>query len=165
MKDFIKNFENFKIAYDDIEQPLNFHDAEIVSITLDRSNQQTISVKMNTRVKYLGNYIENEVELVKWRKAEFELLFKEARLEKLRDFNHQNVINDLIITQIEESDTYNVWFDSCFGCELKFDCKEIELIEVKVSEIVSERFRSSEETLKKVRSLRKKLKFENSNSK
>ena len=108
----------------------SFHDAEVVSMRLDREGtdapilEATIHVfLMTTDVDAKGFFVLTHHTLVTLR-------FSNILLRQLRWFNHQNVISDLLIgsssrTDDSEHRAYDVKFGSCWGVEADLSCDQI----------------------------------------
>lgn len=116
-----------------------FHDAEVVEISLKRRFERKICPVLYALIQ-IKNYQTGESFLV-------ELLFKSIFGLRLENFNHQNVLNDLFISEFSQEffDTiktdarlmgvvgkreldnldYYVKFEYCFGIEAEFLCGEI----------------------------------------
>lgn len=136
MKNVIKNIEKLSGVFETEEIP-SFHDAEIISILLDRENNVSIETVLLV-YRLIEEYDVGERKIRRWRNAYCSFRFDEVKVESLKNFNHQNVINDLKISREKDSDLFTIHFQSIFGCDLNFCCKEIELTRVRVSESVKE---------------------------
>ena len=132
MKNVIKNIEKLSGVFETDKTP-SFHDAEILSVLLNRENNVFIEVVLRI-YRMLEEYKVGEKKITRWKNAYAKFRFYEVRLESLNNFYHQNVIKDLNISGVEDSDSFTVHFQSIIGCDLKFNCKEMELTEVRVSE-------------------------------
>jgi hypothetical protein len=147
MKDVIKNIAQLCAIFENGEIP-SFHDAEIVSILLNREDNVSIeTVILIYRV--IEEYKIGEKKIIRRKNAYCSFRFEGVKVDILRDFNHQNVINDINISPEEDSDLLRIHFQSIFGCDLKFSCREIELTRVRVSESVKEHYEPNLEELKK----------------
>jgi len=115
----------------------NFHDAEIVSIKFDRTDSVTVEVVLQVHRKI--DEFEKDGEIFD-RFKNFDAKFKFSNVYpfKLIDFNHQNVINELIIKK--ENDRFQVHFERVFGCDFNFECKKMELIGLQSFETENKRF-------------------------
>jgi hypothetical protein len=132
MKNVIKNIEKLSGIFETDEIP-SFHDAEILSILLNRENN--VSIEAVLRIYRLTKeYKIGEKKITHGKNAYAKFRFYEVKLDSLKNFYHQNVIDDLNISREEDSDFFTVHFQSIIGCDLKFSCKEIELMEIRVSE-------------------------------
>ncbi|MBA3694982.1 MAG: hypothetical protein H0W77_16385 [Acidobacteria bacterium] len=158
MKHIIKNIEKLANAWKTDEIP-SFHDAEIISILLNRKNGVSIEIKIRI-YKFLENF---EIEGKKFNRllnANSTLKFLRTELKQLEYFNHQNVIADLHISPIENSDSYLVHFESSHGCELRFECEEIELTEIEIFETEKEAYQPDSERIRKFIEFRKSMSAE-----
>lgn len=163
MKEIIKNINKLIDAWKTDKIP-SFHDAEIISILLNRENHVSIEVKV--RVYKLLEELEIEgVDFNRIFSVNSTFNFSKSKLEKLEYFNHQNVINDLHISPIENSDSYLVHFESIYGCELKFECEEIELTEIEIFETEEKTFQPDLEEIRKLIEFRKSVSFEKDSEK
>jgi Immunity protein 50 len=142
MQKYIKNAELLiqKFGYFPI-----FHDAEVIEISLKRRFEGKLCPTLSTLIQ-ITNYKTKESFLV-------ELLFKSIFGLRLENFNHQNVLNDLLISEFSqeffdkiktderlmgvvgkrelENLNYYVKFEYDFGIEAEFLCGEIILESVR----------------------------------
>ena len=107
----------------------SFHDAEIVSIRLERAPdvpylEAVIDVfQMTDEINVDGYYVNKNNTLVTLR-------FSDLQLHSLDSFNHQNVLFELTIEPKTDSDfRFAIAFSSSYGCEAHFDCNTIEVIQ------------------------------------
>ena len=87
----------------------SFHDAEIVSLTLNRAGVSTLQVytwEMTPKLDELGYYILEKKVLVNFRMEEITTL-------TLSDFNPQNVISGLTLARTDDS--VEIRMHPCFG--------------------------------------------------
>ncbi len=99
----------------------SFHDAEIVSIELNRSGTSTLKVRTFATSKELdarGCFITNKHAVVSF------LLDGICALQ-LDGFNHQNVIFDLGLNKQDEG--YELVFGGCYGVEGRIVASEIQI--------------------------------------
>jgi hypothetical protein len=107
----------------------SFHDAEIVRICLNREGKKgpyleacIYVFEQSSEVDETGHYILKNPTLVTFH-------FTHIVLESLKWFNQQNVLWDLEITDIlpqkNEGCNFRVEMPSSFGCEARFNCREI----------------------------------------
>jgi Immunity protein 50 len=99
----------------------NFHDAEIVSLHLDRKGSSSMRVhtwEMTKALDEKGYYV-----LVKHVVVEF--IFEGVRGLSVNGFNHQNVIFGLNIEQAESG--FRVNLDGCYGIEGSIEADKISL--------------------------------------
>ena len=154
----IKNIEKLAEAFGR-KKPPSFHDAEIISICLNRSENIFLDVKL-----FISSFIKNIEKKGKvfnnYLNVHANFRFKQVSLEHLENFNHQNVINDLYIFNKADSDDFFVRFESIYGCDLKFECKEIELLDFEIFETEKERFQPDFEQLRLAKQAWKKFQSE-----
>jgi hypothetical protein len=106
----------------------SFHDAEIHSILLTRDckprPQMDVTIhhwQMTSEVDANGYYVLRNQTLSTLR-------FSGVTDLVLADFNHQNVLLELEISELAESSSgsrFSVSMPTSFGCEASFKCKEI----------------------------------------
>jgi hypothetical protein len=113
----------------------SFHDAEVVQIRLDRgqADAQTPPVKleadvhvfeMTDRLTAEGTYELQKHTLVT-------LAFRGLAQLQLKWFNHQNVLCELGLCEISDHRDGLKWevsFDSAYGVDASFLCKEVEVL-------------------------------------
>jgi Immunity protein 50 len=110
----------------------SFHDAEILSIGLDRSGV-AISIRILTWIERGGTFYE-----VSFRFDDIENLV-------LQDFNHQNVMWGLVLTETTEErfatgnfeNRVKVEIDSVFGATCSFTCRGGSVVSVEETELRS----------------------------
>jgi len=111
----------------------SFHDAEIVAVTLDRGGP-TAPVTATLRINLFETAIEYSDEIhyeyVLKNDVLAEIVFREIQDIKLDDFNHQNVIYEMLINPHEASKRLAVEIDTSFGMEASFTCSSIEVLSV-----------------------------------
>ncbi len=107
----------------------SFHDAEIIELVLRRgpvvpSLECLIHVFESTgEVDQKGYHVLKNHVLVR-------LQFADIRLHDLADFNHQNVIYELVISSGSKAERFSVAISTSFGCEAHFDCNAIAVVSV-----------------------------------
>jgi Immunity protein 50 len=113
----------------------SFHDAEILSIHLDREGQSGYSgptleakvhlFKMTSEVDERGSYVLRHHTLAKLR-------FLQVDNFKAEGFNQQNILWGLDITDVSERGLddikFAVRFPSSFGLEMEFCCKAVAVV-------------------------------------
>jgi hypothetical protein len=123
------NIENEKSLTDIFGRFPSFHDAEIVSIFLEREGEGSpyLEAKIHlfestNEVDSKGFYVLKNHTLVTFR-------FTCISLEYLKWFNHQNVLSHLDISEIEPEENdgcgFEVSMPSSYGCEALFKCRKI----------------------------------------
>ena len=107
----------------------SFHDAEILSIVLHRGGQDGPSLEAKIHVFEMTSEIDPNGYYVLRNHTLVTIRFTHIVLEYLKWFNHQNVLWELDITEInpEENDgsRLRVSMPSSYGCEASFDCRRI----------------------------------------
>ena len=111
----------------------SFHDAEVLRITLDRGEAQPFSpyleatihvFEMDPQVDESGGY---------GLKNNFAVTFRFDKVVELslEDFNHQNVLQELIVIDVSDRQLemvkFQVSFDGIFGVSAKFQCHSISI--------------------------------------
>jgi Immunity protein 50 len=113
----------------------SFHDAEVIRLTLDRSGPDGPTLEaqihvfaMTSEVDATGHYVLKNHTLVTLR-------FTEVAIERLRWFNNQNVLSDLIFSDLDpavhDGRRFRVELPSSYGLEGTFECKRAIVSEVK----------------------------------
>ncbi len=111
----------------------SFHDAEIISICLEREGEGAPFLEakihvfeMTDEVDAQGCYVLKNHTLVTFR-------FTEIVMGEIKWFNHQNVLALLDIVEVEpeknEGCRFQVRFPSSYGCEASFACREVIVID------------------------------------
>jgi hypothetical protein len=98
-----------------------FHDAEVVSLQLDRHNPSVLAVHIwhtTEEVDTQGYFLTKKHVVVK-------LVLKEISDLSLCGFNHQNVIRGLSITKIKGG--YRLTLGDCFGLAGSIDSGDISI--------------------------------------
>ena len=107
----------------------SFHDAEVLTMNLDRSGRDGPSLeacihvfRMTSDVDERGHYVLTHHTLVTLR-------FTNIVLRQLHWFNSQNVLSNLLITEMlagsSEERRFGVHFDSSWGVEAELFCDRI----------------------------------------
>jgi len=104
----------------------SFHDAEVIWLKLDRrTNDERFSPSLEIQIH--AHYVTQHHVLV-W------LRFLNVVELRLDDFNHQNVLFDLTISDFPERQSGNIFFEvqfhPSFGIGASFQCGAIEVVEV-----------------------------------
>lgn len=108
-----------------------FHDAEIVSIWFEHKDSVTVTVVIQLHRNF-ENFEKDGKPFLRFKSFDAKFKFFGVYPFELKDFNHQNVISELLITK--QNDKFNVHFVSCFGADFKFECEKIKFVDVKSSE-------------------------------
>jgi hypothetical protein len=112
----------------------SFHDAEIISIYLDRDGgagpflEAKIHLfEMTDQVEDNGAYVLRHHTLVTFR-------FAKVVMGEVKWFNHQNVIACMSIDEVKPDQnngcSFNVSIESSYGCEASFECREVMITNV-----------------------------------
>jgi len=107
-----------------------FHDAEVLRVELRRTGTKpTLEVVILT-----GRSLrESEIDQSSHRYYIVRLLFRGIEDVELEEFNHQNVIQSLVQTQVD--DRWKVHFAGIFGLDLSFTCDEGEVLSIEPSQM------------------------------
>src|SRR6476646_2382263 len=109
----------------------NFHDAEILSITLDRGDKNDFEPSLESLINTWQGTGEVDESGYYRSKNHVVVLFRFARIVDLNlaGFNQQNVLSHLEIMEVSkppETDAkFKVVFVGCFGIEAEFYCDSI----------------------------------------
>jgi Immunity protein 50 len=99
----------------------NFHDAEIISLGLNRADASTLVVytwEMTNEIDAKGYYVSAKHVVVEFvMNAVFDL--------SLSGFNHQNVVSSLSVARLENG--YRLTLGDCFGIAGTIDAEEISI--------------------------------------
>ena len=107
----------------------SFHDAEIVSILLRRGPQDP-SLECAIHVFGTANEVDERGHFVTRNHVIVEFLFSNIELERLEDFNRQNVIDELRIERTE-SGRFSILMPPNNGCEVRLACESIRILMVR----------------------------------
>jgi hypothetical protein len=111
----------------------NFHDAEILTISLDRVDP-SLSIRILIGHWHLG---ETPAESRIDKHYEADLLFHDIDSLELWDFNHQNVIGSLTLSLVTErrwsrdEERIKVEIETAFGLRGSFTCSDGEVIGIR----------------------------------
>ncbi len=118
----------------------SFHDAEIQTISIHRSEPV---VKDSVWLKISLSFREYEPagvgtaqyhqELTK--ACTLTLAFRNAKEIELEEFNHQNVIDDIDISQDQSWNRLNVLIQSIFGVGGSFSCSEVLIDSIQIQHL------------------------------
>lgn len=112
----------------------SFHDAEIISILLDRGGEDGPFMEAKIHLWLMTNEVDSEGYYVLKNHTLATLRFNGILLEALHGFNAQNVLFQLEISNIkpdeEESEgcRYKVFMPTSYGCEASFMCQSISVV-------------------------------------
>ena len=134
MREFnpIEDVEDSKYALDNGKWP-NFHDAEIHNLNIWRGN-----VQPDDDV-WIGPVIEITLELCALKNPYMVILkFHDCEAIRLKDFNHQNAVYDLIFKYEGRGTMMDgepltpyivVYFEQAFGATLSFKCFRVQAVD------------------------------------
>ena len=116
----------------------SFHDSEILWIHLNRNPQAKCygpTVETLIRTFNITSKTDQNGYLILQNHALVHFRFHNVFELKIDGFNHQNVLFDLSISDIRDRQMedlrFDIRFDSSFGVDATFQCREIEVVEVK----------------------------------
>jgi len=123
--DLLADVAGARMVFDRFGRWPTFHDAEVISIQLDRDGPSLIMetyVFQTTSEKDLRGYFRRANE------CHITFLFEDVEDVSLTDFNHQNVLAGFRLSR--RNDLVEVWIDSLFGLEGHFLCKRMKVVSV-----------------------------------
>lgn len=112
----------------------SFHDAEVVSISLNRHFRKGASLEATIHLWQMTSEVDAKGYFVSKNSTLTVLRFDDIVLELLEGFNHQNVLSELLISEIAPAAEgnagceYEVVFNPSFGCGAVFNCRSIQVI-------------------------------------
>lgn len=98
-----------------------FHDAEVISVTLNRSGPLTVKVhqfEMTDKVDAEGYYVLTKHAIVTF-------ILDEVEDSRFEGFNRQNVLNAIYLRRI--LDEYQLILDGCYGLDAVINCKQVKI--------------------------------------
>ncbi|MBL0251070.1 MAG: hypothetical protein IPQ26_10650 [Elusimicrobia bacterium] len=116
-----KSIKNHEILLNKLGRWPSFHDSEIKSIHLERS---TLKGPLLTIVFFIPSVGTNENH--RGAGVDVNLVFEEAKVECIQDFNEQNAVFQIRMKQLANT-TNEIEIVSSYGCEMKFTCSNISL--------------------------------------
>ena len=119
---FIEGVERLKNT---LGREPSFHDGEIVSILLDRTPPSLTTI---VELKKYARSPDDPGRAVVLAKYLVTLYFEKIEDLKLDDFNYQNVLQELVVTQ--EGPRLRVFFSSLFGAGFSFTCERAQLTDL-----------------------------------
>ncbi len=133
------NIEGSEKVLELYEEWPSFHDAEILSVNLDRQKTSgqygpTVTIKLHTFV--MTNEVDNKGYYKTIKHAQIIFQFYDVvEFELTHGFGIQNSLSDVSFKDIrshqEEGINYAVEFCAHFNCDIDFKCSSITVIEVK----------------------------------
>ena len=113
----------------------SFHDAEVVRVTLDRSGPDGPTLEAQIHVFGLSGEVDPKGHYVLENHTLVTLQFRGVVLDRLEDFNHQNVLGELEMTALDPSENDGcriaVQMHSSFGLEGSFRCQRCAVASVR----------------------------------
>ena len=112
----------------------SFHDAEIISISLSRHFKEGASLEATIHLWQMTSEVDANGYFITKNNTLVVLCFDNIILDLLENFNHQNVLSELSISEINllengnRGSEYEVVFDSSFGCGAVFKCQSIQVV-------------------------------------
>lgn len=112
----------------------SFHDAEILSIQLDRGGEDGPSLTAVIHLWRMTNEVDANGYIVCKNYTLATLRFGHILLEMLNGFNHQNVLSELSISTIDsnisENDhcSFGILMETSYGCQAMFKCRSITVL-------------------------------------
>ena len=110
-----------------------FHDAEVLSIALDRGERGAYGPSLEAAVRlYEGtSEVDNEGRYVLKNHVVVRLRFSQILNLALADFNNQNVLGSLVIEHLSDRERdlvkFSVVFESIFGVKAKLHCDSVRI--------------------------------------
>lgn len=147
MQNYLQNAE---LLVETIGKFPTFHDAEVLEISLKRSAAEKLSpprLETTIRIIEIEAQTSEEKSVYIYHQFDVQLSFTNIFGVKIENFNHQNVIDDVVVKEVESEDfrrfegddrllgvvsdeeinrlKLSVKFEYCFGVEAKFLCDSI----------------------------------------
>jgi hypothetical protein len=117
----------------------SFHDAEVMSLRLQRNGSDAPSLESRVRVLDTPSAIDREQEKID--SYLVTLRFTNVDLKTLRGFNEQNVLFDLVIEELSppgnDGRPLAVQFDASYGLSAVLECSEVWVVDVRPFELPS----------------------------
>lgn len=127
-------FKNSKAVTDIFGYWPSFHDAEVLSLELQRAYDDVPRATLKARIYVfeITKEVDDRGYLVLRNHTIVDMLFRAIDESRITSFNHQNVlwgleISDITSRQLEHLH-FQVHFSSSFGVEAEFKCKAIEIM-------------------------------------
>lgn len=130
----VAGIQNQQVLIDIFGEYPSFHDAEVISILLNRTGEVSPSLTVEIHLWQMTNEIDEKGYYILRNSTIVVFRFGRILLESLSGFNHQNVLWDLVIDEInsEEKENegccYQVSMPSSYGCEAVFKCQTITVV-------------------------------------
>ncbi len=111
-----------------------FHDAEVISLHLDRSGEEGPYLEAKVYVFDATSEIDDKGFFILKNKAHVTLRFTKIILDHINDFNHQNVLSSMDIKEINSANpegmNYNIKMVNCYGGGVSLNCQKIKVLDV-----------------------------------
>ena len=130
----LSGIQNQQALIDIFGEYPSFHDAEVLSILLDRDGEASPSLTIQIHAWHMTNEVDQKGYFILKNQTVITFLFGQILLESLSGFNHQNVLWDLEIDEIDSEERanegccYKVFMSSSYGCEVLFKCQSITVV-------------------------------------
>ena len=118
----------------------SFHDAEVISISLKRDFGKGASLEAAIHLWQMTSEVDLRGYFVSKINTVVVLLFGDIMHDIVEGFNHQNVLSELLISEINSEEVgssgceYEVTFRPSFGCGALFNCRSIQVISAEACE-------------------------------
>ena len=99
----------------------SFHDAEVLSIHLNRSGESSVAIQTWHRT----NEVDDRGYFIATKHVLVTFMLEGIQSVQLNDFNHQNVISGLSMEEISEG--YRLTLHPCFGAEGTIDAEHVRI--------------------------------------
>lgn len=130
----VAGIQNQQALIDIFGEYPSFHDAEVLSMLLERDGEFGPSLTVKIHVWEMTNKTDEKGYFLLKNQTLVTFQFGRILLESLNGFNHQNVLWDLEIDEIDpqekehEGCCYQVSMPSSYGCEASFKCQTITVV-------------------------------------
>ena len=125
MKPTIKGIKNAEWLVSIFGGWPSFHDAEIHSILITRDCDAGPQIEITVHHWEMTNHLDFNGYFILRHHTLSTLRFSEVSDLQLANFNHQNVLFDLEISEFSPETGFSVSLPSSYGCETAFKCREI----------------------------------------
>jgi hypothetical protein len=128
----LREIEGVELLTDIFGRFPSFHDAEVISLKLDRGDRESLAtMELTIHVfEMTSDIVENRYVLKNHTLVNFQ--FHEVVELELEGFNHQNVLQDLSIVDIRHRQLERIKFEVTipgnFGLQGKFMCRSIRVL-------------------------------------
>lgn len=120
--------EGITAVFEAVGFETSFHDSEVLNITLDRSQRvSALTVSILTRQSLWPT----EKDPDRPRYYIVRMMFSDIDEFELENFNHQNVIQSIVVT--EQDGRLKIWIAGLYGVECSFTCISARVLSVEGS--------------------------------